>query len=163
MNYFTPELLEAGNSLDPTAADAAFQAWERAEAAYEARLKQIWPALSATVRMYLDEIRLHDAEVIAKGISNDGQAFGLVVRLKSGGTVRLHYSLASPPRFHPSTALASPLLWQYDEIDDVPGGGVSAFVHRILFTGAAELHLSFYDLSCAAYVDETVLTDAVAF
>lgn len=162
MNYFTPELLEAGNSSDPDVADAAFAAWERAEAEYEARLKELWPTFPAAVREYLERARLHDAEVIAKGLSSDGRSYGLVLRPEDGGTVHLRYRLASPPTLRPATESTSPLLWQYDEIDELPGNGISGFVHRILFIGGTELHLTFYDLTCEVYVDDMADRGAVS-
>jgi len=161
MNYFTPELLDAGNAADPDVADAAFAAWERAEAEYEARLKELWPRLPTAVRHYLEEIRLHDAEVIGKGASGDGRAFGLVLRPEGGGTVHLRYLLASRPTGRRWADGTASLFWQYDEIDVLPGSDVPVFVHRILFTGGAELHLPFYDFACEVYLDAAAVVDEV--
>lgn len=161
MRYFTPELLDAGNSFAPAKADAAFANWERAEAEYEAHLKQLWPGLPAAVRTYLETIRLHDADVLGQGLTLDNRQYGLVLRTDESDIVHLRYRLAARTSFRFVQDATSPLIWQYDEIDEFPSAGVPLFVHRILFTGAAELNIPFYDLSCEVYRESPIQAEAL--
>jgi len=64
MQYFTPELHLAANSLDDDVADAAELAWEKARAGYREHLAKLKPDLPARVFQLAFESDYHDYEVI---------------------------------------------------------------------------------------------------
>jgi hypothetical protein len=122
MKYFTPDLIQRGNSRDDDVADAASEEWERAIVRSERRWKKIRSAFPAAVQQFNDDqICLHDAEVLS--IGQEGDRFVIVVEPEPPArtVVLLTYTLDGEPVIDP-TALpdregVSRPLWMYEEWD----------------------------------------------
>lgn len=143
MKYFTPELHVRLQADGPRAMDAADAEWEQALAKYQRRLKSIRPKLPASACEFLDEARLHDAEVLWMGQS--GTFFGVLLRLDppSIAALGLYYSGARDVHFDreaiPREFSGARMLWMYDEVD--VGAEDGSFRHSVLFGDGSLLEL----------------------
>ena len=151
MRYFTPELHVRLQAADPDRMDAADGDWELALANYQGRLKAIRSKLPPSARAFLDDTRLHDAEVLWMG-----QAlpfFGVLLRLDppSTATLGLSYFVTRDVRFQrqvvPSEFCGSRVQWMYDEID--LGEHDGCFRHSVLFSDGSQLDLEARELHVA--------------
>ena len=80
----TPELLARSRSADDDVAEAAAARWEKAIAAYNARLQKIRPFLPPGARQLLRRVSLHDAQYLLEG--GAGSELFLTFRLAKGAS-----------------------------------------------------------------------------
>jgi hypothetical protein len=158
MKYFTPELLMQCRSSGDDLAEAASDRWERAIAAYNARLARIRPALPLGARQLLKQISLHDAECLTiKTLENGaGEELFLTFRLakrngKPPGGVELRYSLAGRttllvhPALQPANGTHAAFVL-HDELDLRVQRGARVCTHALLLSAGLELHIRFANL-----------------
>lgn len=148
MKYFTPDLHIRLQDASPARMDAADEEWERALAKYQRHLASIRAKLPSSAAEFLDQTRLHDAEVLWMG-----QAlpfFGILLRLDppSLATVGLSYFVVRDVRFEkpvvPPEFCSSRMQWMYDEID--LGEQDRCFRHSVLFSNGSQLDLEAREL-----------------
>lgn len=158
MKYFTPELLTRCRSSDDAIAEAAADQWERAIAAYNARLARIRPDLPLGARQLLKHVSMHDAECLTiktlEGAA--GEELFLTFRLpksngKPAGGVELRYSLTGRTILlvHPTLQPANgthPAFVLHDEFDLRAQRGARVCTHAILLSAGLELHIRFSNL-----------------
>jgi hypothetical protein len=144
MKYFTPELYARLQSSDPTEMDAADDAWRKAEASYQRRLQRIRAKLPKTVQAFIDEVRLHDAEVLWIGRARNDLWVLLRPESTSTSTIRLNYSRPTDIQFNtqafPGEYVSSTMQWMYDEFDT--GDAPDTFHHSILFSNGWSLDVA---------------------
>lgn len=171
MHYFTPELYQLFNSLDPQVADRADDAWDAAEAAYKARLDAIRKDLPKDV-LKLSELCLHDALVVSRE-ERVGLSFPkyptiisrvAIVSVTMGDeVVSLIYGLTDAIKAQqaPDDWRFSKLQeeWLYDEVDFRHGNNGS-FVHRILLSTGVTLEIPFFSVIIHAFTMPAVATGA---
>jgi hypothetical protein len=143
MKYFTAELHVRLQDADPGCMDAADAEWERALASYHDRLESIQCKLPPSAREFLNQTRLHDAEVLWMG-----QALPLFIVLlrldaPSAATMGLSYFVVRDVCFErqvvPQEFRGSRMLWMYDEFD--LGEQDGTFRHSALFSDGSQLEL----------------------
>lgn len=148
MKYFTSDLHVRLQDASPGRMDAADEEWERTLAKYQRHLASIRAKLPASATEFLDQTRLHDAEVLWMG-----QAlpfFGILLRLDppSLATVGLSYFVVRDVSFEkgviPSEFCSSRMQWMYDEID--LGEQDRCFRHSVLFSNGSQLELEAREL-----------------
>jgi hypothetical protein len=121
MNYFTPDLIQRGNSLDDDVADAASEEWEKAIRRYQRRWDKIKAAFPEEVRRFDDEaVCLHDAYVLS--IARQGETLVMVLQAgpPSRNAVVLTFTLLDDPEIEtvlPDRPQHGPVLWMYEEFD----------------------------------------------
>jgi hypothetical protein len=151
MKYFTPELHARTCSANDKVADAAHTEWERAMQRYEKRLARIRPHLTSALRRLVDEIRLHDAQLLYLGTSEDRCCLALQTDAERPTVVSLEYVLAAKPIIESNTLAAglrtADCLFLYDEVDCMPRNGRTIFNHSILFSNGLHLRLKFSDVA----------------
>jgi hypothetical protein len=145
MKYFTPELYARLQDFrSDEAMDAADAAWEKATQRYRRHLRRIWPELPETLRSLLDNVYLHDADVLSMG--EQGETFLIVLRLDvpPNELLILKYTLAERAVIRTaafSTANhAGPMQWMYDEVGLLRGKKAGC-THSILFSNGWEVEL----------------------
>src|SRR5690348_3281122 len=149
MKFFTPELFIQLQASDLDAADRADHAWESALSRYGRRLYRIRLALPRAVRRLVQDLVLHDADVLT--LARENGRFVIVLRLSAPPcrTVILTYRLAGDPKIDsaalPPTFCSTQAKWLYDELDIV--AGKKQYRHSILLSNGWELRLPFRDLS----------------
>ncbi len=156
MKYFTPDLLNRCRSSDDDIADAAAKKWDRATAAYTARLQKIRASLPLGARQLLRHVSLHDAQCLTITTAEDRKEFFLTFRLAYSAThpaggVELRYTLAGAPtvlldKSHLPAEEPFSRFVLYDEFDLHERKGVAVFTHFLLMTGGLELRLQFSNL-----------------
>lgn len=143
MKYFTAELYAALQSPDAAAMDAADAHWAQTEQAYESNLSSIRSRLPKTALKLLDDIRLHDAEVL--WIGQTGPYFGILVKLDNpNDTTRLLAYRATGKVLLvrdtlPDDVRSSMMQWLYDEVD--LGRTPNCFTHSVLFSDGTEVEI----------------------
>jgi hypothetical protein len=149
MKYFTRELLARLSSEDDAVVRAAEAEWEQANERYEARLREIEPALPQSIRE-LNDLLLHDALVWS--IARRGQQLLLILRkdVPPQDLVVLTYTLADEPRLDPEALPPEQRLqvvdFQYDELDVEEKDGQKIYTQSILFGHGWEMALRFSDV-----------------
>jgi len=157
MKYFKPELLTRCRSLDDHVAETAADDWERAVAAYNAKLASIRRELPIGARFLLDQFSLHDARLFGITLSRAKPWLSLFVRLEGkplrpGNHWELKYILAKGPKSRQFSMdrLAkdskAPARIQYDEFAKVADFPVRVFSHALLLSGGLELRIRFVGL-----------------
>lgn len=148
MKYFTPELYMRMQSTDEAEIVAVDAEWEHAGALYERRLKKIHSELPRAVRQLLNDLYLHDADVIDLG--REGDLFVFVLRLDAAPRplVVLKYRLVDEPVIDtaalPEQYCSKHVEWMYDEINVV--SRKRHFTHEILLSNGWEIRLRFREL-----------------
>jgi hypothetical protein len=158
MKYFTPELLARCRSLDDDVADAAALEWEKAIAAYQARIRVIRLRFPANVRRLLGRVSLHDAKVLAITVGKGSPRFTLLVRLEGsasrpGTVLELDYLLVAgpwggvafrkPAQFGNGAAGLGWVLHDEFDLDE----DRAFFTHSLLLSGGDEIAVRFHGLS----------------
>ncbi len=158
MKYFTPDLLARCRSLDDDVADSAAEEWERALAAYRARLQAIRPHLPSGARVLLSRFTLHDARVLTIAVGRKRPTFTLVLRLEGtpsepGALLELSYLLVTGPHGGVVTRKDAQLKkndasgrgWiLYDEFD--LDEQRAFFTHSLLLADGYEVEVRFHSL-----------------
>ena len=144
MKYFTPKLYAALQDSDDHAMDAADAAWQKAVDRYERRLCKIRPTLPRSLRCLLDDLYLHDANVLS--VARNGDKFVIVLELEvpPKDLVVVTYTLAGTPDIDfaalPPEHCTTHPLWMYDEVDVTPK---KLYSHEILFSNGWHMRLRF--------------------
>jgi hypothetical protein len=158
MKYFTPELLALCRSPDEDVAEAAAAKWEQAIAAYNARLREIRPALPLGARRLLRHASLHDAQWLTlKTVAGSaGKELFLTFRLagspgKPTGGVELCYLLTgrstlSLDKGRDAAAGIAPPFVLYDEFDLEQRRDTRTFTHSLLLSNGQEFRIRFSNL-----------------
>ena len=151
MKYFTPELHVRTCSANDTIANAAHAKWENALERYERRLKEIRAAFTPGVRQLVDDLRLHDAQLLYLGRSEDRCFLALQTDQTPATIVSLEYSLIGNPVVERNTLPADLQTiggcFLYDEVDLAARNGRNVFTHAILFTNGLHIRLKFSDVA----------------
>ncbi len=152
MKYITPDLIKRMNAPGIKVITAALEEWEVRMAAYERRLKRIWPKLPRAVRHYLDTCRLHDAGFVGafqspspnlRNRRSDGTRRVSLLARQADQLVVLTFDGVS--RFDKKVVLEPGLsseqpLWLYDEFDVRRGGELE---YSVLLSTGEELTIRF--------------------
>jgi hypothetical protein len=150
MKYFTPELHARTCSANDTTANVAHAEWETALDRYERRLKKIRADLTPGVRKLIDDLRLHDAQLLYFGRSDDRCFLALQTDQAPETIVSLEYSLGANPIIErnalPTNLQTKGCFFLYDEVDLTTRNGRNAFTHSILFTDGLHIRLKFSDV-----------------
>ncbi len=150
MNYFTPELHLRGQTAGPEEQSEVDHLWEEAVERYERQLQRIRPGLPPHLRSFLDELLLHDAEVLSLARQRD--QFLLVVRksIPPRELMILTYALTAEPVIDtaalPGQDGSRVMQLLYNEFDVVPDGGQTVYGESILFSNGWEVRLRFRDV-----------------
>lgn len=157
MKYLTPQLLAECRVADDDVAEQAAARWEKALAAYQARLADIRAELPTGARRLLKQVSLHDAQwlTIQTAEGPRGKELFLTFRLagggggKAAGGVELRYRLcgrsAVALQRESGNGVAVPFVL-YDEFDLDARRGKKVFTHSLLLTGGLELRIRFSKL-----------------
>lgn len=161
MRYFTPELFVRLQDVEDR---AAVSEWDKASRTYAEYLEALQSRLPRSVRRFVKDVRLHDADVVS--ISRSGNTLVITVQPEdpSGDLLTLAYTLVEAPRLN-RTALSGEHRtehagWLYDEITVARPRAPSAaqrgrrqgqaatvrlptYTHDILLSNGWELHLRF--------------------
>src|SRR5438045_1330357 len=99
MRYFTPELFARLQDVEDR---AAVSEWEKASRTYAQHLNAMRPRLPRSVRRFVKDVRLHDADVVS--ISRSGNALAIAVQPEDQGghLLTLAYTLIEEPRINRS-------------------------------------------------------------
>ena len=151
MKYFTPELVVAYGSDDPTTWKDAEARWDDTCARYDAYLASVKDRLPADLRHVEHTYRLHDAVVRVMG--RRGQEFVLLLQPASPPQPLLTftYELVGEPLIRKDVLPADYqstggyVDWQYDEIEMVPGDRPT-WRQSILLGNGWEVVLRFHDV-----------------
>jgi hypothetical protein len=151
MKYFTPELIVAYGSEEPTAWKEAEARWDAACARYDTYLVSIRNDFPPGLRSLEDKYRLHDAAIRGMGL-RDGH-FVIVLQLDAPphSLLTCTYSLVEAPAIAQEVLPAgyrstgSQVDWQYDEIEKVPGEPPT-WRQSILLSNGWEVVLHFRDV-----------------
>jgi hypothetical protein len=156
MKYFTPELLARCRLADDAVADVAAVQWDKAVAAYNARLQKIRPDLPLGARQLLRQVSLHDAQCLTITTAEGGNEFFLTFRLAHrahtlAAGVELRYTLTGTPTLlldKTKKASEGSVIRHvlYDEFDLEPKKGAKVFTHHLLMTGGLEMRIRFANL-----------------
>jgi hypothetical protein len=151
MKYFPPDLYVRFCSRDDEVADQAHAAWEKAQARYEKHLKAIRPALPRGVQKMVENLRLHDAELLALWQGEKNCLLELRLDAPPSDLVFLDYKLTQDPVLEmdvlPAELRSRGTLFLYDEVDVTrPRGKENAYTHSILFGNGLSLRLTFTDV-----------------
>ena len=151
MKYFTAELHGRTCSANDAAANAAHAEWETALDRYERRLTKIRSALTPGVRTLIDKVRLHDAQLLYLGTSENRCFLALQSDQTSATIVSLEYALLASPIIErnafPATLQTTGCCFLYDEVDLAARNGRRAFTHSILFSNGLQIRLKFSEVT----------------
>jgi hypothetical protein len=117
MNYFTPDLFVRLQNLQDQSAN---QDWENAVEKYDAYLRRIRSRLPRALRQIVEELFLHDAEILC--MSRRGKTLSITLQLEppAESLLVLNYSLVADPKINysalPAEDCADYAAWLYDEI-----------------------------------------------
>jgi hypothetical protein len=122
MKFFTPDLLQRGDSLEDDVADAASEEWERALGRYRRRWRAIRSALPKAAQRFHDErICLHDAQVLSVARDEDRLLILLEPEPPARTTVVLTFLLDGDPVIDPEAlpdrGARTFVTWMYEEWD----------------------------------------------
>jgi hypothetical protein len=150
MKYYTRGLIERFGSYDETVASAAQAEVEAVSARYEQHLQQIRPAFPPDLRRLVDEVLLHDADVLSIAHRTGLLFMGLRKDIPPRDVVLLTYTLTEEPWIDKS-ALApedcTPVMqFLYDEFDLIHTGSDVHYTQSILFSNGWEMRLRFSDV-----------------
>lgn len=141
MKYFTSELYSRLQNPDPAEMDAADDAWRKAETSYRRKLQRIRLKLPKSAQSFIDEMRLHDADVLWIGRARNDLWVLLRPESSSPSTIRLSYIRPTDIQFDthafPGEYASSTMQWMYDEFDS--GDAPDTFRHSILFSNGRSL------------------------
>ena len=152
MKYFTPELHAQTCSFNVALADAAHVEWESALRCYEKRLEKIRPNFIAGVTHLVDDLRLHDAELLVLGQRGKECFLNLRPQNPPDSIVWLDYALLEDPLIEhnllPPSLCTRNSLFLYDEVDlhMWHQAGRAGFTHNILFSDGMHVKLKFRDV-----------------
>jgi len=165
MKFMTYELLVRTQSEDEAIAEAAFDEWEKACAAYNHHVEAIRAKLPKSVQVLLDHYNLHDAKVIMAGVDStedtDDPSTSIFLQLDEPRNrgLRLDYRPVVKPKViwherNPKPDVDTVFL--YDEIDVVEVAvsetePITMFTHSILTEGGMEMQLLFNSLTLRPY------------
>ena len=144
MKYFTPSLYGRMQAIVEDEVEAAHAEWERAVDRYERRLSKIRPTLPKPLRYLLEDLYLHDANVLS--LARNGDKFVIVLELEvpPKNLVVITYTLAGKPvidfaALPPEHCTTHP-LWMYDEVNV---SQKRLYSHEILFSNGWHVRLRF--------------------
>lgn len=150
MKYFTPELIQMGQSNDDAILDEQERLWEEAGKRYVAYLDSIRPSFPPGLRTLDDGYYLHDAQI--RCMERKAKCFAIVLQLDTPpqSLLTIAYDLVEEPTIidHSSAATLSggnDASWQYDEIEMVPTAAPT-WRQAILLDNGWELALHFRDV-----------------
>jgi hypothetical protein len=132
-------------SLTQHEIEAAHADWEHAVDRYERRLRRIRPKLPKSLRYLLDNLYLHDADVLS--IAHNGDTFVIVLQSEvlPKDLVVVTYKLAGKPVLDfaalPREHCTTHIQWMYDEVDVV--SPKKLYSHEILFSNGWHVRLRF--------------------
>jgi hypothetical protein len=157
MKFFPPELYLRVGADDDAVAVAAASEWERACHRYRKHLKKIFPELPESLRKFLEEQELHEAQVVGPAnlsmttipwssqdvvIITDNR--NTLLPEQQGTMAILQYAAAAVPIVIPSelpTAFSrGPLTWLHDEVDILEPG---VYSHNIQLSDGRIVSISF--------------------
>ena len=146
MKYFTRDLLERFGSPEDDVADAAQAEWEAAAEAYREELAATRQYFDPQLLRLLDEVRLHDAQLLLAERFGD-LFFVEIVPVRTVRPILLTYDLAPgyPAEMlgeAPRTSDAA-VYWLYDELSALSPGLARAFTHTILLSDGREIVIPF--------------------
>lgn len=166
MRFFTPDLFLRVNSTNDDVADAAQGEWELAAQAYQYHLKKVLRSAPRNVAE-LASACYHDA--VLSGVTYDpfgrellphgagGRIPPLVPRpspttlkltLPDRAVALVYLAWDSVRTFAPSPGWSEhqgPVLWLYDELDEV-WSRFGMFIHRVLLSNGEVWEIPFYDV-----------------
>lgn len=155
MKYFTPELLARFRSSNEAVAEKAADEWELQAERYAKHFTSIRPQLPRGLAQFLDACSLHDATVKIGRLKSAKNDFAILATLENPerDTAFLFYQLKGEPkitRHPPSSEVAGPPEWMYDELEIVDGGGIlfnlfhhPVYRHSILLSDGIEIQVDF--------------------
>ncbi|HYT93949.1 MAG TPA: hypothetical protein VEL76_34840, partial [Gemmataceae bacterium] len=120
--YFTPDLIQRGNSLDDDVADAANDEWERAIVRSNRRWKTIRNAFPKAVQRFDEnQVCLHDAQLLSMGRQGDTFVMVLQPEPPAQTMVLLTFTLDDEPvidtKALPDRENYAYVTWMYEEFD----------------------------------------------
>jgi hypothetical protein len=148
MKYFTPDLIQRGDSLDDDVADAAEEEWEQALVRYGRRWRKVRAALPKTVRQFHDEDRvcLQSAQLLSMGRQGDALVMVLEPEPPAQTVVILTFTLDGEPVIDPQALPGREgrtfVTWMHEEWDL---DRQSRFCFEVLFTNGWSVKLRFRD------------------
>ena len=151
MKYFTRELIENGQSKDPSLLTRHEELWDEVCERYFNRLDTPKDEMTPGLRQLVDNYYLHDA--VIRGMGQRGRSFLLVIQLDTPpeSLLTFVYDLVNEPVVD-KAALApangstgSAVEWLYDEIERVEGMPPT-WKQSILFSNGWEVALHFRDV-----------------
>ena len=168
MRFFTPDLFLRVNSSNEEIADSAQEAWEFATHSYQHHLKTVLRSAPRNI-VELAGACFHDAVIVGLTFDPYGRD---PFQYSSGGRIPPSVPRPSPATFKLALAGRSialvylvwdgvtttppnpgwsehkgPLLWLYDEIDEI-WSRFGMFIHRILVSNGQVWEIPFYDVVC---------------
>lgn len=151
MKYFTPELIVAYGSDDPTIWKEAEARWDAACAQYNAALASLKPSLPSGLRRIEESYSLHDA--VIRGMGRRQETFVIVLQLDSPPQhlLTLTYDLIEEPIIRQDVLPADYrstgdlIDWQYDEIEKA-SEQPPTWRQSVLLSNGWEIVLHFRDI-----------------
>jgi hypothetical protein len=149
MKYFTQQLLDQFTSSNEAVAAEADAKWDRAIVEYKKHLEKVRPYFAPSLRKFLDDYCLHDAEIVSMGTRAGSEQFFIVAHFEppSNEGVSLTFNLAGPIKGIGSRR--SPTYWAYEEVDKVKAR--DAFRISILFADGSELQIPSSDIKVTRF------------
>jgi len=146
MKYFTQQLLDQASSPDEAVVEEANTEWNRAIVEYKKYLEKLRPYFTPSLRTFLDEYCMHDAEIVSRGKKAGGQSYFIIAHFEPPSTegVSLTFTLAGPTKEIGSQR--SPSYWAYEEVEKVRVKDRDAFRISILLADGSELQVPFSDM-----------------
>jgi hypothetical protein len=151
MKYFTPELIVMGQSDDDRVLDEHERLWEEAGDRYVAYLDTVPPRFPPGLRKIDESYYPHDA--IVCGMGRRGQELDLILRLDTPpqSILTFTYDLVEDPVIVADAippecfGIGPTVLWQYNEIEMVPGEPPT-WRESLLLSNGWEVKLHFRDV-----------------
>lgn len=151
MKYFTPELIVAYGSNDPTTWKQAEERWDTACEQYNTALSSLKPAFPPGLRRIEENYSLHDAVIQGMGWREGAFVFMLQLDPPPQLLLTLTYDLAEEPTVKQDVLPAeyrstgSYIDWQYDEIEKA-SEQPPTWRQSILLSNGWEILLRFRDI-----------------
>ena len=151
MKYFTPDLIDCGQSEDGRVLNEVESHWDERCERYNVYLASIRDELCPGLRHIEDNYYLHDATV--RGMGCREKKFVIVLKLDTPphSLLTFTYELVEPPRIDlqslPEVARSRGdiIEWQYDEIEKV-AGSPPTWRQSILLSNGWEVAVHFRDV-----------------